>query len=187
MKGESAIRESIVSPDTHKFIWMTFLDSCYESVITRLLICVRGRLYSIVAKNISRIVSRDARITRRRSPPRKSFRARIEPRRIHCRFHGSSAIQRAAEDLHKSPVLLRCNRGRILSRLLPWSRMPGCIFARTGLRVMSEPASMASLRVRIFVQLCVTSGHYRVSRRGSLPDLSPYVVEQNDFEYPRVS
>lgn len=37
---------------------------------------------------------------------------------------------------------------------------------------------MAPLRARIFVQLCVTSDG---SRRGSLPDPSPYVPERNEY------
>lgn len=126
----------------------------------------------------------DARIAKQRSSRKSPPRPHIEPCRVHCRFHGSSATQRVAERPSQITGTLTLQPELYIIAAITVVSNIRRIFARTSPRLMSEHAFTAPLRVRIFVQLCVTSGHYRVSRRGSLPDLSLYVVE-HDFEYPQ--
>lgn len=133
------------------------------------------------------ITSRDARIATIplvNHPPPPC--ARIEPCRIHCRWIIRDTTRRGkAFTNHR---YFRVATGAVYYRgHYRGSRTPAVFLRERGPQVMTERAFTAPLRIRIFVQLCVTSGHYRVSRRGSLPDLSPYVVEQNDLEYPQVS
>jgi len=97
---------------------------------------------------------------------------------MHCRFHGSSATQRAAERPSQITGTFALQPELYIIATITAVSNARRIFARTNLRVMTEHSFTALLRVRIFVQLCVTSEHYRVSRRGCPSDLSPYVVGQ---------
>jgi len=106
---------------------------------------------------------------------------------MHCRFHGSSATQRAAERPSQITGTFALQPELYIIATITVVSNARRIFARTNLRVMTEHSFTAPLRVCIFAQLCVTSGHYRVSCRGCPSDLSPYVVGQNDFEYSQVS